>query len=59
MTVSQEDLTAVVQFTQKLMVDNFYGEVRQKWQNGQIVLIEVEQQIKPKDFIRVDLRITA
>ena len=52
-----EDLTTVIQFHKKFVREEFYGEVKQIWQGGQIVLMKIEQTVKPKDFIRVDVRI--
>ena len=52
-----EDLTTVLQFHEKFVREHFYGEVKQIWQDGKIVVMKIETTVKPKDFIRVDVRI--
>lgn len=46
------DLTNLQENARK---QGFYGEAHIKFENGEIVLIEVQQKFKPKDFERIVL----
>lgn len=52
---AMEDLSRLIMRAQR---DGFYGEMLIRWEEGQPVMIEVHQKVKPKDFEDVVFSIT-
>lgn len=44
-------MVSLQEFQDKMKRDSFWGETNIKWENGVPVLIEVQQKLKPKDFV--------
>lgn len=42
-----------MQLKDRLKQGKFYGTILERWENGQIVHVTVEQSVKPKDLSRV------
>lgn len=48
-----QSMTDLALLKDRLKQGRFYGTILESWENGEIVRVNVEQSVKPKDFSRV------
>ena len=47
------NLESVIAQLRELHEAGYYGETIQKWHDGEVILVQLVQQFKPKDFDKV------